>query len=309
MSDLSHVDEQGRVRMVNVGDKTESQRTARAAGAVHTSEELVQRLRAGRVAKGNVFAVAQTAGIMAAKRTADLIPRCHPLQLDHIDVTFELGRDRIEITSSVRLSGRTGAEMEALTAVTVAALTIYDMCKAVDKTMVLSDIRLLEKTGGKSGTFRRESAAGEILAVCISETRGVQKKPVEQIECVRKMGIRGDAHAEDWHRQVSLLADESADIMRKKGVEIGPGDFAENILTRGIVLKNLPVGQRLRIGDSVVLEVTQIGKECHHDCAIYQATGDCVMPREGIFCIVVEEGPIRAGDRIDVLPDSAGRPE
>ncbi len=142
---------------------------------------------------------------------------------------------------------------------------------------------------------------GEVLAVCVSETRGVQKKPVEVVHCVRNVGIREDAHAGDWHRQISLLADESADLMREKGVAIGPGDFAENVLTRGIDVKSLPVGTRLRVGEAVLLEVTQIGKECHHGCAIYQATGDCVMPREGIFCIVIEEGTIRAGDRIDVV--------
>ena len=147
------------------------------------------------------------------------------------------------------------------------------------------------------------------MAVCISVKRGTQKKPVDQIECVKELGIRDDAHAGSWHRQISLLADESADRMRKKGLEIGPGDFAENILTRGIDLKNLPVGHRLEAGKSVVLEITQIGKECHHDCAIYQAAGECVMPTDGVFCIVIEEGSIRPGDPIDIIPDSAAGTE
>lgn len=142
---------------------------------------------------------------------------------------------------------------------------------------------------------------GEILAVCISDKRGIQKKPVPVINCVKDHGIKEDAHAGDWHRQISLLADESAAIMREKGVSIGPGDFAENVLTRGIEVKTLPIGTRMRVGDSVVLEVTQIGKECHQHCAIYQAAGDCVMPREGIFAIVIEEGAIKAGDEINVL--------
>jgi len=150
---------------------------------------------------------------------------------------------------------------------------------------------------------------GQVVAVCISEIRGVQKKPVEVIHCEQGRGIREDAHAGDWHRQVSLLAEESADVMRAKGVTIGPGDFAENILTRGIEVRSLPVGTRLQIGAEVLLEVTQIGKECHHDCAIYQAAGDCVMPREGVFCIVVAGGAIRAGDRIDVVSDRLDRAE
>ncbi len=150
---------------------------------------------------------------------------------------------------------------------------------------------------------------GHVVAVCISDVRGVQKKPVDVIHCEKGRGIREDAHAGDWHRQVSLLAEESAASMRAKGVSIGPGDFAENILTRGIEVKSLPVGTRLRVGANVLLEVTQIGKECHHGCAIYQAAGDCVMPREGIFCIVVAGGAIRAGDRIDVVSDSPDRSE
>ena len=147
----------------------------------------------------------------------------------------------------------------------------------------------------------REKVVGEILAVCISDKRGVQKKPVPNILCKKDLGITTDAHAGDWHRQISLLANESAEVMRQKGVSIGPGDFAENVLTSGIEVKTLPIGSRLKIGESVVLEVTQIGKECHQHCAIYKAAGDCVMPREGIFAVVIEEGQIKAGDSIDAI--------
>jgi len=151
---LSHLDRAGRIRMVDVGGKAPTARTATAGGTVMLSGEVVALLRRGEIAKGNVLAAAKTAGILAAKRTPELIPLCHPLLLEHIDLEFELGDDRVEIRSSVRLTGRTGAEMEALTAVAVAALTIYDMCKAIDKRMTIGEIRLLEKTGGKSGTFR-----------------------------------------------------------------------------------------------------------------------------------------------------------
>ena len=129
--------------------------------------------------------------------------------------------------------------------------------------------------------------------------------PVQQAVAVQGEGLKGDAHAamggDLAHRQISLLANESAEIMRQKGVTIGPGDFAENILTSGIEVKLLPIGTRLKVGEAVVLEVTQIGKECHQHCAIYQAAGDCVMPREGIFAIVIEEGAIKAGDSVDVV--------
>jgi MOSC domain-containing protein YiiM len=141
----------------------------------------------------------------------------------------------------------------------------------------------------------------EVLAVCISEVRGICKHPVEQIHLIPDHGIQGDAHAGHWHRQVSLLAQESVDGMQSKitTVQLKPGDFAENVLTRGIDLKSLPVGARLRIG-SALCEVTQIGKECHADCAIRQQVGDCVMPREGIFVKVLTEGDVRPGDSVEL---------
>jgi len=140
----------------------------------------------------------------------------------------------------------------------------------------------------------------EILAVCISEKKGEQKHPVSEGIFKIDHGIVGDAHAGNWHRQVSLLGEESVDKVRHLLSDIAPGAFAENLLTRGLCLYELPIGTRLRIGD-VLLEVTQIGKECHADCAIRQQVGDCVMPREGIFAIVLEEGTIKPGDGIQVL--------
>jgi molybdopterin adenylyltransferase len=130
-----------------------------------------------------------------------------------------------------------------------------------------------------------------ILSINVSEKKGMQKKPVPEAVLQQAHGIEGDAHAGVWHRQVSLLANEDIDTMRGKGVEIGSGDFAENITTEGIDLASLPIGARLHLGE-VVLEVTQIGKECHHGCAIRRAVGDCVMPRQGIFTRVIRGGRI-----------------
>ncbi|MBM3318000.1 MAG: cyclic pyranopterin monophosphate synthase MoaC [Candidatus Eisenbacteria bacterium] len=159
MGAFTHLDERGRVRMVDVGRKRATAREAVAAGSIRMSRAALDLLRGGEIAKGNVLAVAKTAAILAAKRTAELIPLCHPLLPAHIEVDFTLKRTRIEIAAAVRLTGRTGAEMEALTAVAVAALTIYDMCKAVDRAMVIGEIRLLEKSGGRSGRYRREGEA------------------------------------------------------------------------------------------------------------------------------------------------------
>ena len=132
----------------------------------------------------------------------------------------------------------------------------------------------------------------QVVSVCISEKKGTKKHPVAEISLRPHHGIVGDAHAGDWHRQVSLLANESVDRMRKEGLTLAAGDFAENILTEGLTLRTLPVGTVLRAGE-VRLEVTQIGKECHNDCEIRRLTGMCVMPTDGIFAVVLNEGVIR----------------
>lgn len=140
-----------------------------------------------------------------------------------------------------------------------------------------------------------------VTSVNISKEKGMRKNPVESISLRKSHGIVGDAHAGDWHRQISLLADESIDKIRSVIPNLTPGAFAENINTTGLVLYELPVGTKMKIGSALV-EVTQIGKQCHNDgCAIKRAVGDCVMPREGIFVIVLEEGVVKAGDEITVL--------
>ena len=156
--DFTHFNEEGRARMVDVSEKAPTLRTAAAAGRVKMLPSTVEAIRTGGTPKGDVLAVAQVAGIMAAKRTWELIPMCHPLQLTGVDVRFELTEDTVEIRAEVRCKGETGVEMEALTAVSAAALTVYDMCKALQKDMEITDIRLLRKSGGKSGDFIREEA-------------------------------------------------------------------------------------------------------------------------------------------------------
>jgi len=155
---LSHLDSTGSARMVDVGHKPDTERVAVAAGEVHMRAETLALIRAGQIKKGDVLSVAQIAGVLAAKRTSELIPLCHPLPLTHIDVRCELRDDLpgVAITATVRTTGKTGVEMEALTAVSLAALTIYDMAKAVEKTMRITNVRLLEKHGGQSGDVVNE---------------------------------------------------------------------------------------------------------------------------------------------------------
>ena len=154
--ELTHFNEQGRARMVDVSEKAQTYRVARAAATVNMARTTMEQIKAGTIGKGDVLAVAQVAGIMAAKKTCELIPMCHPLLLTKADITFEIQETSLHIYSEVRCHGETGVEMEALTAVSTAALTVYDMCKAVQRDMSVTDIHLLYKAGGKSGIYEAE---------------------------------------------------------------------------------------------------------------------------------------------------------
>ncbi|MCA9483963.1 MAG: cyclic pyranopterin monophosphate synthase MoaC [Nitrospina sp.] len=165
---LTHFNEQGRARMVDVSEKSVTERVATATGSISMKPATLDLIQRGEIKKGDVLAVAQVAGIMGAKKTPEVIPMCHPLNLTGVDISFEVQSDpdpdtdlcAIHIQATVKISGKTGVEMEALTAVSVAALTIYDMCKAADREMVISDVGLAFKAGGKSGTFERSQKAG-----------------------------------------------------------------------------------------------------------------------------------------------------
>lgn len=328
--DLTHVNEQGRARMVDVSAKPRTARVARAASFVRMGPDTLELVRTGGCKKGDVLAVAQVAGIMAAKRCWELVPMCHPIALTGADVSFSLvdapARRGVAIEATCRCTGETGVEMEALTAASVAALTVYDMLKAHQRDMVVESTRLLEKDGGKSGHFvaaekhggvassAPATPHGRVEAVSVSERKGTRKVPRDSIELVVGTGVVGDAHAGAWHRQVSLLPAESVDRMReallcRQGVdagcvdvasELGPGAFAENVLVRGMDLASLPVGTTLAAGDARLV-VTQIGKTCHADCEIRRLVGTCVMPTDGIFCVVTRAGTLRAGDEVRVV--------
>nr|WP_308758820.1 MOSC domain-containing protein [uncultured Anaerotignum sp.] len=144
---------------------------------------------------------------------------------------------------------------------------------------------------------------GKIMAVCISEKRGTQKKNIEKVRLIENFGLEGDAHGGNWHRQVSLLSYEKVRAFEEKGISVEDGAFGENLLVEGFDFKPLPVGTRFRCGDAL-LEMTQIGKECHSHCEIYQAVGDCIMPREGVFARVLHGGEIQIGDELEIVPSS-----
>jgi cyclic pyranopterin phosphate synthase len=165
-AELTHFNAEGRAKMVDVTEKTVTHRVAVASGMVHMLPETFRRIKQGQIAKGDVLAVAQVAGVMGAKKTPDLIPMCHPLLLTGVDISFKEhpaagnGQAAIEVIATVKVTGQTGVEMEAVTAVCLAALTIYDMCKAIDKGITFSEIGLVSKSGGKSGSYIRQKAQG-----------------------------------------------------------------------------------------------------------------------------------------------------
>tara|TARA_B100000959_G_scaffold189689_1_gene198397 strand:- start:91 stop:549 length:459 start_codon:yes stop_codon:yes gene_type:complete len=147
---------------------------------------------------------------------------------------------------------------------------------------------------------------GKIVAICISEKKGVQKKDVKQCRLIENYGLEGDAHAGSWHRQISLLSIEGRLVMENKGIKLDAGDFGENVLTEGVDFANIMVGNEIRLGRDALVRVTQIGKECHDRCNIYYQVGDCIMPREGIFAEVLKGGEIKIDDDIEFINDKGG---
>ena len=288
--------------MVDVAGKSPTLRTAVATVEVRLAAATLERIIRRDLPKGDVLAAAQIAGIMAAKQTPHLLPLCHPLELTEVQVHClpipALGR--ICIQTMAQALARTGAEMEALTAAGIAALTVYDMCKGLGLGIEVTGLRLLQKTGGRSGRWRG-AGVGQVVAVSVSAEKGTRKANVPEIELEAGLGVKGDAHAGPGLRQVSLLAAESIGSARARGVEVGPGDFAENITTEGLELHTLLVGTHLLLGHEAVGTVTQIGKECLTPCAIGRSLGECVMPREGIFVSVLQSGKLRPGDLVQVL--------
>ncbi|MFH1675395.1 MAG: cyclic pyranopterin monophosphate synthase MoaC [bacterium] len=300
--ELSHLNESGQARMVDVSDKAITARFAKVGGFINMRPEVIELITSGNAPKGDVLAAARIAGIQAAKRTSELIPLCHPLMIERVAIDFSIMENGIGITAEVGMAGKTGVEMEAFTAVAVAALTIYDMCKAADKSMSIGEICLLEKSGGRSGHYKRKESpvSAKIIATCLSEKKGTVKNNVGEINLIENFGVEGDAHAAPGKRQVSIISIESHKKLIAKGIKVGLGDFGENLTIDGFLPHELPLGTRLRAGD-VELEVTQIGKECHAACAIKKQVGDCPMPREGIFVAVIKGGVVSVGQILEVV--------
>lgn len=302
---LTHQDNEGRVKMVDVGQKQSTMRRAIAFSSIWCGEKIVQMLLDGSLAKGDAWAATRVAAIMAAKKTSELIPLTHPIRLDSVRVDlFPLNKERIGCFVCARAFDRTGVEMEAMVAASAAMLNLYDMVKGVDKGVRIENTFLLHKSGGKSGDWVLDNTqTGKFEKFATSKGKGTPKDPCDEINFKVSFGVEGDAHGGDWHRQVSLLGVESIKKMKDQGLDVDFGSFAENVATSGVCLYELPVGSLMYCPDSgVVMQVTQIGKECHTKCAVYYKAGDCVMPKEGIFTIVLNAGPVKVSQNFFCLP-------
>lgn len=310
--DFSHLNGEGLPQMVDVSQKDVTHRVAKASGRIYVGDRVMAAIQNSDIPKGDIFTTAKLAGIMAAKKTSELIPLCHNIFLSYIDISYSVNQEEgyIEATSEVRTSAQTGAEMEALTAVLIFLETIYDMCKAIEKNMVITDVRVIEKKGGKSGDCsfdgafgKNDRVLGRVVSINISKQKGTPKQPADEALLIKDFGIEGDAHAGAGHRQVSLLDVSSIRKMEKYGLKgLCFGKFAENITTEGLDLSRIDIGTRLKIGNDVVLEISQIGKKCHGDgCEIARTVGVCIMPREGMFARVLKGGKIKVGDCIEVM--------
>lgn len=294
MKKLSHLGESGNIQMVDISSKIPTLRRARCSGRIYMKSETINLIKKNKIEKGNVLTTAKIAGILAAKQTDKFIPLCHTISMDIIDLNFEINENFIEATSLVETTYKTGVEMEAFMVVSIALLTIYDMCKSVDRTMEIDEIKLLEKRGGKTTFYRNK-----ILSINISKDRGTIKRPVREVKIVKNFGIESDAHSEkNSPRQISILSTLSIEKIRKKGLNIKYGEFGENLTIKDIPIYEIPVGTKIKCGNEVELEITQIGKECINRCSIYEQVGDCVMPREGVFARVLRGGILQVNEDI-----------
>ncbi|MGM0600688.1 MAG: cyclic pyranopterin monophosphate synthase MoaC [Candidatus Rifleibacteriota bacterium] len=295
---LTHLDQDGKLKMVDVGSKPETRRVAIAFASAFIGRQAMQLLQSGELKKGDAIAASRVAAIYAAKKTSDLIPLTHPIKLDSVRVDiFPIDEQRMGTFVTARATDRTGVEMEAMVGASAAMMNLYDMVKGVDKAARIETVRLIRKTGGKSGDWLSDNAqVGKIEKLATSKGKGTPKDPCDKAHLKVKFGLQGDAHGGDWHRQVSLLGIESINKMKDKGLDVDFGSFAENVATSGVCLYKLPIGTLMYGESGSIMQVTQIGKECHNKCAVYYQAGDCVMPREGIFTVVLVPGPVNSGD-------------
>jgi len=284
------------MKNVDVGKKKDTERKASAIGRLFTKPEVIKLIREGKIEKGDVVTVSETVGMLGVKMVPQILPFCHPLLITNIEFETTLFDEGvIEVKGTVKNVGKTGVEIEAITGVTFALLNMYDMIKRVDRWVSIGDIKLMEKSGGKSGHVKRDyEYEGVVLQVAKSEKRGLKEK-MEEIKLIKDFGVEGDVHGGS-EREVSIFPIE---CIKKVPEEIrraiNPFDMTENIMIMGIPPFLLKEGKKLRIGEAEIL-IIKIGKE-----KFVNEGKPYIVSREGRFGKVISGGRVRIGDRVILI--------
>jgi cyclic pyranopterin monophosphate synthase len=287
--ELTHVNEKGEARMVDISEKPETSRCAIAQAIVNCKQETIDLIISGNVPKGDVFSCARIAGIMAAKKTDSLIPMCHQLPLSSVTINLTVQNRQVYILAKVSCTYKTGVEMEAIVAASVAAMTVYDMCKAVDKDMVISEVMLLSKTGGKSGTYSRS----KIVAINTKQTDLEPLLKIDSANLIPELGMEGDVKSGKLGRQISILPHDLAVSLKDMKSKCAKRFWANIEVSE--ISENIAIGDYLKIGTATVC-VTQVGKECSVKCDTYEEGKKCAYIKQLLFAKVVEEGTIKIHD-------------
>lgn len=290
--ELSHINENGLPEMVDVSDKAITYREADAQAVVVMNPETMKKILNNELKKGNVISVAKIAGVMAAKQTSSLIPLCHQIPLISVKIDFShLSADKLRITSKVNCKYYTGVEMEALTAVSIAALTIYDMCKAIDHGMRVEDVYLLKKSGGRSGEFFHSS----IKKIFLKTQKGGNKLCIA--ECMLdEEGIDGFTKGD---KAVSLLDINAFFSIENNNESFCARKFYANFITEGLDYSELKIGTRINVGDGVI-EITQVGKQCFEECDLLISNKPCLLRNNCAFAKIIKIGKVKIGSAISI---------
>lgn len=288
--ELSHIDENGLPEMVDVSEKSVTNREAFAQAVVTMTPDTMKKILNNDIKKGDVISVAKIAGIMAAKKTSSLIPLCHQIPLTSVKIDFlPMSKYKLKITSKVNCKYSTGVEMEALTAVTVAALTIYDMCKAVDRGMRVDDVYLLKKSGGCSGTF--ENAI--VKKIFLKVKKGGNK--LCMAEC--NLDEEGIESFTTGDKAVSLLDENAFLSIENNNDSFCARKFYANFVTEGLAFSDMKVGSRISIADAII-EITQVGKQCFEECELLINKSPCLLRNNCAFGKIIKPGNVRVGSQI-----------
>ncbi len=300
---LTHQDQSGKLKMVDVARKQSTLRTAIAFGSLYVGKEVLELLLNNNLPKGDAWAASRVAGIIAAKKTSEFIPLTHPIRLDSVEVNlFPIDKERIGVFTKAVAFDRTGVEMEAMIAASAALMNMYDMVKGISKAARVETIQLIFKEGGKSGDWiGKDARTGRIKQLTTKKEKGAPKKSCDKLCLKCDSGIENTSHDDNWREKVSLLDIESIEKIKEKDLDFDFGSLAKNIVTSGFCLCELRIGSLIYSDNGVVMKVSQIGKESRNECSVCSSTGNEIMLEKEVFVVVLSAGTMEIGDRFVTL--------